>query len=198
MMKEENKDRYSQWKKIEEDIKRCKKCNLWRSRKNPVVGEGSIESKILLVGEAPGYWEDINGRPFVGRAGKFLDELLEIAGLKREDIYITNVLKCRPPNNRDPLDEEIKACSPYLDKQIEIINPDIIVTVGNFATRYVLNKYGLKSEPISRIHGRVFKSEKTIITMYHPATAVYNPKMKQVLTNDFLILRAYTKGAKKD
>ena len=181
---------------IEEEIRNCKKCDLWKSRKNPVVGEGSTNAEILLIGEAPGYWEDVKGKPFVGKAGQFLNELLASIGLKRKEIYITNILKCRPPNNRNPLRCEIQACTPYLDRQIEYINPKVIITLGNFATSYILNKYGFGSEPIGKIHGRIYRDDKVIIPMYHPATAVYNPRMKKTLLEDFKILARFVKACR--
>ena len=172
---------------MNEEIKNCRRCNLWKTRTNVVVGEGSLSADIMFIGEAPGYNEDKQGRPFVGKAGKILDELLNSVGLKREEIYITNILKCRPPGNRDPLPEEIKACTPYLDEQIEMIDPRKICTLGNFATDYILTSFGLKSENIGRIHGKIFKASETldIIPLYHPAVAVYNPNMRPILIEDF-------------
>jgi len=143
---------------MNEEIKNCKRCNLWKTRNNIVIGEGSLNADIMFIGEAPGYYEDKQGRPFVGKAGKILDELLNSVELKREEIYITNILKCRPPGNRDPLPEEIKACTPYLDRQIEIIKPKKICTLGNFATNYIFSSFGLKPESIGKIHGKVFKA----------------------------------------
>ena len=181
-------------KEIEREIKNCRKCDLFKNRTNPVPGSGSYKSKIMLIGEAPGYWEDKKGEPFVGKAGKFLDELLLLIGRRREEVFITNVVKCRPPNNREPTEEEVKACTPYLDRQIEIIKPKIIVTLGNVATTYIFKKFGLKVESISRIHGKVFEvstllGKIKIIPMYHPATALYNPRMKDVLREDWKKLR---------
>ncbi len=174
----------------------CRKCNLWKTRKNPVVGEGERDADIMFIGEAPGYWEDVRGRPFVGKAGKIFDELLNFIKLDREDVYITNILKCRPPKNRDPLEDEIDACVPYLDKQIELLDPSVIVTLGKFSSHYILEKFRLKIDKISSIHGKEFKvsnlfSNLTIIPMYHPATAVYNPNMKDILKSDFLILKKF-------
>jgi len=188
---------------IKKEVLSCKKCSLYKTRKNPVIGEGSLEAKIMLVGEAPGYWEDTKGRPFVGKAGKILDELLESIGIKRKDVFICNVLKCRPvtPNleNRAPAPEEIKACTPYLEKQIEIIKPEIICTLGNYSTAFIFEKYGLKGkiEGISKIHGKTFEvktlfSSIKIIPLYHPAVATYNPSMKEVLKEDFKVLKEFT------
>ncbi len=182
-------------KKLEGEVKDCKKCGLWKTRNNPVVGEGSLNSGIMFIGEAPGHNEDQQGKPFVGRAGKVLDELLALANLKREDVYIGNIIKCRPPKNRNPMPEEIKACTPYLDRQISIIKPRIICTLGNFATAYILEKFGLKPESIGKVHGRVFRVrnlllDTKIIPLYHPASAVYNPNKKPMLMSDFSSIRS--------
>lgn len=184
--------------KIKEEILNCKKCELYKTRICPVIGEGNHETKIMFVGEAPGAQEDRTGRPFCGAAGKILDELLESVGIKRENIYITNILKDRPPNNRDPKPEEIEACVPYLERQIEIIKPEVICPLGRFAMEFLMEKFGLKDQiqGISKIHGKVFKIKTlfqnvTIVPFYHPATATYNPNMKEVLKKDFQVLREY-------
>jgi len=174
--------------KIEEEVKNCRRCELWKTRNNPVVGEGN--NGIVFIGEAPGYNEDQIGRPFVGKAGKVLDELLTSIGLKREDVYITNILKCRPPGNRGPLTEEIEACSPYLDRQLAILRPKLIVPLGNFALSYIFRKFGLKEEKISKVHGQVFTlttltGTVKIVPLYHPAVATYDPGKKSLLLEDF-------------
>lgn len=171
-------------------VKNCKNCDLCKTRKNPVFGEGSINAKIMLVGEAPGRNEDIQGRPFVGRAGKILDELLESIDLKRKDVYIANILKCRPPDNRNPMKNEITSCTKYLDKQIEKIKPELIVPLGSFATSYIFEKFNIKSEKIGRIHGKIFTlntifGKQIVIPIYHPAVATYNPNAKEDLLKDF-------------
>ena len=183
---------------IRKEVLKCRKCGLYRTRTNPVVGEGNPKAKIMFVGEAPGFNEDRMGRPFCGAAGRVLDELLESIGIKREDVYISNLLKCRPPENRDPQKEEISACSPYLERQIEIIKPKIICPLGRYSMRFLMEKYGLKDkiEPISRIHGRVFEisslfQEIKIIPLYHPAVATYNINMKEVLKRDFRVLEKF-------
>ena len=157
---------------------------MWRTRKNPIVGDGSLDARVMFIGEAPGYYEDIQGIPFVGRAGKIYDELLRSIGIQRKAVYVTNILKCRPPGNRDPFNAEIKACTPYLDKQIMAIKPDVIVTLGNFASSYVLKKFGLQTEKIGAIHGNIFRIENLvfdlrIVPLYHPAAAVYNPEIRK-------------------
>jgi uracil-DNA glycosylase len=174
----------------------CRKHPLYQEGTFPVFGEGSLNSKIMLVGEAPGYNESITGKPFCGAAGKILDEILENAGLKRENIFITNVVKLRPPNNRNPTKEEIKQFSPFLDNQIKIINPKIICALGNFSTAYIMEKFNLKDkiEGISKIHGQIFNVSTLfgtikIVPLYHPAVATYNANMKDTLKHDFLILK---------
>ncbi|AFL95397.1 uracil-DNA glycosylase [Thermococcus cleftensis] len=182
-------------KKLEERIRACRKCPLGELRTNAVPGAGSYDAKVMFVGEAPGYWEDQKGLPFVGRAGRVLDELLAEIGLSREEVYITNIVKCRPPENRDPTEEEIKACSPYLDRQIDIIRPKVIVPLGRHSMRYILEKFGFEPEPISRIHGKTFEARTlfgkiVIMPMYHPAAALYRPPIREELRKDFARLRA--------
>ena len=174
----------------------CQRCELWRTRTNPVVGEGALSTRLMFIGEAPGYSEDQQGRPFVGKAGSVLDELLASIGLHRSEVYIANVLKCRPPGNRDPLPAEIEACTPYLDAQLEFIRPVVIATLGNFSLAYIFEKFGLhaKKDKISKIHGKVFTVSSiagvtTIVPLYHPAVATYNPGMKQTLLEDVQLLR---------
>lgn len=186
---------------MEKEIKNCKKCDLHRYRKNAVPGEGDINTGILLIGEAPGYHEDIQGRPFVGAAGKFLNELLQLVGIKREEVYITNVVKCRPPNNREPNDDEIRICGKYLDKQISIINPKVIITLGNVAKNYIFKKFKLKNEAISKIHGKIYRirsigGDLLIIPMYHPAAGLYDPKRKNDIIKDWLNIRDIIRSIK--
>ncbi len=183
-------------KKLNKQIENCRKCRLYKTRKNAVPGEGDEKAKIMFIGEAPGFNEDKQGKPFVGQAGKIFDELLNSINLKREEIYITNILKCRPPGNRNPKEDEIKACSLYLNKQIEFIEPKIICCLGNFATTYILKKFGLKDkiEGISKIHGKIFDiknlfGEIKIRPLYHPAVATYNGRMKDILKKDFSLLK---------
>ena len=171
-------------------VKNCKDCDLWKNRQNPVLGGGSINAKIMFIGEAPGLNEDIQGRPFVGRAGKILDEMLESINLKRKDVYIANILKCRPPENRNPLENEIESCTKYLDKQIGKIQPELIVTLGSFATSYIFEKFNIKFEKIGMIHGKIFNlntifGKQIVIPIYHPAVATYNPNAKEILLKDF-------------
>ena len=187
-------DRQEEMQKLVQEIMACRKCKLHEGKTNYVPGSGSVKAKLMFIGEAPGYWEDQKGEPFVGKAGKFLDELLAGIGLSREEVYIANVLKCRPPNNRDPLPEEIKACVPYLDRQIGIIKPEIIATLGRYSMRYIFEKYGLRYEPISKSHGKVYRVSNLlfkgyIVALYHPAVAIYNPNMRDTLKEDFERIR---------
>ncbi len=175
-------------------VSSCKRCDLWKTRDNAVVGEGPKDAKIMFIGEAPGFNEDKQGRPFVGRAGKILDELLLSIGLKREDVYITNILKCRPPNNRNPDQGEIKVCTEYLDIQIDIIQPAILAPLGNFACQYLFEKYDFHRDTISKVHGKIFQKLTLygllyIMPMYHPAVATYNPAKKTELSEDFYKLQ---------
>jgi len=164
----------------------------------PVIGEGSHDAKIMFVGEAPGMNEAKTGKPFCGASGKFLTELVEHIGLKREQVYITNVVKDRPPENRDPTPDEIALYAPFLDRQIEIIQPRIIATLGRHSMSYVMKKFDLELElePISKIHGRAFETKAsygplTIVTLYHPAAALYNGSMREVLKKDVEVLKKY-------
>ncbi len=181
---------------LEDAIKKCRDCPLHLTRKNAVPGEGLENADIIFIGEAPGRNEDEAGRPFIGQAGKFLDFALESVGLKRTGIYITNVVKCRPPENRDPRDEEIETCSHYLDEQIAIIKPKVLCTLGKFATSYILSSYGFDIESISKIHGRVYASPVAmvkIIPLYHPAATIYNPELKEYFLRDMKIIIQHAK-----
>ncbi len=164
----------------------------------PVVGEGNHEAQIMFVGEAPGLNEAKTARPFCGAAGKFLDELINSIGLERAQVYITNIVKDRPPENRDPTPEEIELYAPFLDRQINIIQPRVIATLGRHSMNYIMKKFGLdlELEPISRIHGRTFAAqtsygEITIVTLYHPAAALYNGGMRDTLKQDFQVLKKF-------
>ena len=183
--------------RLKKEVEKCRRCPLYKTRTKVVFGTGSVDAKLMIISEAPGYWEDQKGEPFVGAAGKILDELLESAGIKRKDVYIANILKDRPPGNRNPQKEEIEACTPFLLKQIEIIKPEVICTLGNYSTAFIFEKYGLKDQiqGISKIHGKVFEAKNLfqtikIIPLYHPAVATYNINMKSILKEDFKILRS--------
>lgn len=171
----------SELTELYEEIAECQRCELAKSRAKVVPGEGPEDADIMFIGEAPGFHEDQQGRPFVGAAGSFLEELLAGIGLKREDVYICNVIKCRPPGNRDPLTSEIEACKPFLDRQIKLIKPKLIATLGRFAmSRFFPNA------KITRIHGHPRKIEGIIYyPMYHPAAALHQPRWRSVVEEDF-------------
>jgi DNA polymerase len=163
------------------EIRSCELCELCRTRTKAVPGEGNPHARVMLIGEGPGYNEDKQGRPFVGNAGQFLSSLLEKAGLKRADVFITNVVKCRPPGNRDPLPDEIEACSGYLERQIAAIDPDVIVTLGRFSMQR-----WFPSERISRIHGRPKEVDgRLIVPMSHPAAALHQAALRGAIEDDF-------------
>lgn len=196
----EEKNKHEQLKEIKEEIINLKTSPLYEERVRnkvfPVIGEGSHQAKIMLIGEAPGKNEAATGRPFCGAAGKILTELIESIGLRREDVYITNIVKDRPPNNRDPLDDEITIYVPFLDRQIEIIQPEIIATLGRYSMAYIMKKFGLESElkSISQIHGKVFETRASygtikVIPLYHPAVALYQNSLKDQMFKDFEILK---------
>ena len=161
-----------------------------------VLGEGSHDAKIIFIGEAPGQNEAKTGRPFCGAAGKLLDRLLESIGIPRASVYITNIVKDRPPGNRDPLPSEIETYAPFLDRQIEIIQPKCIATLGRFSMEYIMRKFGLpmELEPISRALGKSYEAETSwgtmkIVPLYHPAAAIYNQSLVDTLKKDFQILK---------
>jgi uracil-DNA glycosylase len=173
-------------------IARCPDCDLCQTRTQTVPGEGPEDARIMFIGEAPGFNEDRTGRPFVGAAGKFLDQLLARAGLSRQTVYIGNIIKCRPPNNRDPLPAEIEACRKWIDRQIELINPDVIVTLG----RYSMSKF-IPGATISRIHGvpRVVDG-RTVVPMFHPAAALHQERYRSLIEADFEKLPAILAAAR--
>lgn len=171
-----------------DDVLHCPRCDLAQSRTNVVVGSGPIDAKIMLIGEAPGRSEDKKGEPFVGSAGKELNRLLAFGVLKRDDIYITNVVKCRPPENRVPKSYEIEACHPYLQKQLEVIQPRLIVLLGKTASETML---GRKVE-MGQEHGKVAEHEgRRYMITYHPAAIIYNRKLKETMEEDFKKLSAF-------
>lgn len=179
-------DKQEELEEVAREITACKHCPLAKTATRPVPGNGNPEAEIILIGEAPGYWEDQKGIPFVGAAGKLLDQLLSSIGLNREKVFTTNILKHRPPGNRDPLPEEIKACQPFLDRQIKIIQPKAFITLGRFAMSKFL-PYG----KISRDHGQgriiEYQGENYIlIPMYHPAAALRSAQVDKQLKEDFL------------
>lgn len=177
---------------IASQVAECKNCQLSYSRKKAVPGEGSPAAEIMLIGEGPGFYENEQGRPFVGAAGKFLDELLEKAGVSRKDVFITNVVKCRPPGNRDPLPDELANCGGYLERQIEAINPLVIVTLG----RYSMARF-LPNVRISEVHGQpAWVYGRLIIPMFHPAAALHQPSLKTSVERDFARLPEWIQQAR--
>ena len=166
---------------IAAEVRVCTKCDLCLNTKNGVPGEGSPHAEVLFIGEAPGFHEDRQGRPFVGPAGQFLNELLGSVGLDRSTVFITNVVKHRPPENRDPLPEEIAACSDYLTRQIAALNPKVIVTLGRFSMARFF-----PSAKISSIHGQAKKIDgRIVVAMYHPAAALHQNSLRQTVEEDF-------------
>lgn len=172
----------------------------YRTRNNflPVIGEGNHGAHIMLIGEAPGKKEALTGRPFCGASGKFLDELCAHIRLERKDVYVTNIVKDRPEDNRDPSQKEIDIYGPFLDQQLEIIQPKVIATLGRFSMVYIMEKLGLKSEiePISVLHGKVLHGklpygDVALVSLYHPAVALYNGSMRNVLKKDFESLKEF-------
>lgn len=159
----------------------CTKCSLQHSRKNAVPGSGPADAEIMFIGEGPGFHENEQGLPFVGAAGRFLDELLTSAGIRREQVFITNVVKCRPPGNRDPQMEELQACDSYLERQIQVINPKVIVTLGRFS----MHKF-LPHARISQAHGQAVRVKgRLVVPFYHPAAALHQPSLRATVEADF-------------
>ena len=173
-------EKYSSIKVIQENVKICKKCNLCATRKNAVPGKGKYDSDLIFVGEAPGKSEDLHGEPFVGAAGKKLNVALKNAGLTRDEIYITNIVKCRPPKNRIPNDNEKIMCNDYLENELSIINPKIICLMGNTAYGSILN-----GKCVSKNHGKIIDKDKRMYFIsYHPAATIYNPKLGKIFKSD--------------
>ncbi|MHB0987174.1 MAG: uracil-DNA glycosylase [Bellilinea sp.] len=174
------------------EVRVCIQCQLNVSRKNAVPGEGPANAEVMFIGEGPGFYENEQGRPFVGAAGKFLDELLQRAHLQREKVFITNVVKCRPPGNRDPLPEELEACSWFLDRQIEAINPMVIVTLGRFSMAKFMGNVR-----ISDVHGQSrWVNGRLVVAMFHPAAALHQPSLKNAVLDDFGRLPGYLAQAR--
>lgn len=193
-------DRKEKMKKIKGELLGFKESSLYKYRVEnkffPVIGEGSYYAEIMFIGEAPGKNEAKTGKPFRGASGKMLDSLFESVGIKREDVYITNIVKDRPQNNRDPSAKEIEMYSPFLERQIDIIQPKIIATLGRFSMEYIMRKFGLENElePIGKAHGKSYETSCScgkikIIPLYHPAVALYNGGMRGILLEDFKTLK---------
>ena len=167
--------------KVAEEVQDCTKCDLHFSRKKGVPGEGPVSAEIMFIGEGPGFHENEQGRPFVGSAGHFLDELLGQVDMRRKDVFIGNVVKCRPPGNRDPRPEELAACDFFLEQQIQAINPKVIVTLGRFS----MGKF-IPNAKISEVHGMAMRVKaRLIVPMYHPAAALHQPSLRPIVESDF-------------
>ncbi len=199
-MKNNNDSRTELLRQIKDEVVNLKESPLYRDRMRnkvfPVIGEGSHYAKIMFIGEAPGKTEAETGRPFAGAAGKLLDSLLASIAIDRKDVYITNVVKDRPPMNRDPEPREIALYAPFLDRQIEIIKPEVVALLGRHSMKYIMEKFGLESvmQSISKIHGRVFDAKASygrikVIPLYHPAAALYSPDLRPVLKEDFKVVK---------
>lgn len=189
-------------KQINDELVNFKESPLYKYRiennYHPVVGEGSHYAKIIFIGEAPGKNEALTAKPFCGASGRILDELLRSINLKREDVYVSNIVKDRPPENRDPTPQEIELYAPFLDRQINIIQPAVIATLGRFSMKYIMDKFQLFQEagPISKLHGQIFEAKSSwgtvkIIPLYHPAVALYGASKKVDLLNDFKVLEKF-------
>ena len=182
--------------KLRGQIALCSRCVLHETRTNTVPGEGDVNADIMFIGEAPGRNEDLKGKPFVGRAGDIFDRLLDSIGLTRDQIYLCNILKCRPPKNRNPLASEISSCVGSLDLQIKIVNPKVIGTLGNFSTAYVFDKFNVPPAKISSVAGQVIDVEtpfgpKKILPVFHPAVATYNVHKMDLLVSHFQAFKPF-------
>ena len=186
--------------KVASEVVVCTKCDLWKSRRKAVPGEGDSRAKIILVGEGPGESEDREGKPFVGAAGGFLEALLNGIGLDRKSVFITNIVKCRPPKNREPRPIEVETCTSYLERQINIIKPDFIITLGKHSAAYVFQSRGIPFSTITEAHGKLVQPENgrrtSIFSTFHPAATLYNMKYKTELKEDFELLRRELKHRK--
>jgi DNA polymerase len=185
--------------RVTAEVRACRRCPLHEGRMNPVVGDGCLNSPLVLVGEAPGRKEDEQGKPFVGSAGKLLDSMLEDAGLTRSKLFITNIVKCRPPKNRRPLSKEVRACSRHQETLLGIISPRVVAPMGNSSTGHFLRMFGLEKAKIGDVHGSVFYVEASwgdviLFPLYHPAAVLYNRTLEQELRDDFASLRRLLEG----
>jgi len=193
-------EKTSRIKKLREQIAVCTRCSLHQTRTNTVPGEGDVNADIMFIGEAPGRNEDLQGLPFVGRAGDVFDTLLKSINLTREQIYLCNILKCRPPDNRNPLPNEINACIGSLDIQIKIVNPKVIGTLGNFSTAYIFEKFNVPPVKISAVAGKVIDittpfGPKKVIPVFHPAVATYNVNKTELLIEHFQAFKPFCHNA---
>jgi len=185
---------YKNLEELHNEVRKCKKCELYKSRKMAVPGSGPKNANVILIGEAPGADEDINGKPFCGRGGKLLDKIILKNKLSRKNLYITNIVKCRPPNNRKPKKEEIQSCSEYLENEIKLINPELITLLGRTAIENLHKKL-----PISENHGKIsYKSGRKFLITYHPAAILRNPRLSKTFSNDLKKIKSNIKPSKKN
>jgi DNA polymerase len=201
-MSTENVSEKDEWRDLIEEIKKCRRCPLHQYRTNAVPGEGSVNSDIMIIGEAPGANEDLSGRPFVGAAGTLLRKILREIGFDEEKIYITNVVKCRPPGNRKPNKDEIDACSPYLRRQIIYIKPKIIIALGNVAGEWIFREAGLQWDSISRNRGRIYEANLygmkiSVIPSFHPSAVIRGSVDEDILRKDLLLAKSLLENEKK-
>ena len=183
------------WEELEDRVKKCIMCPLHKNRKNAVLGEGPKNSPVMFIGEAPGAVEDEMGRPFVGAAGRLLTLTLESAGIRREEVYITNVVKCRPPQNREPHDEEVERCNIYLESQIWLLKPKIIVTLGNIAGKKIFSMGSRQWEGVMKMRGKAYRMDilglqVIVVPTIHPAAALYNPPLREIFANDLRLVKS--------
>ncbi len=189
-------EKQSKIEKLRAQIASCTRCSLHKTRTHTVPGEGDVNADIMFIGEAPGRNEDLQGKPFVGRAGDVFDKLLDSIGLTRDQIYLCNILKCRPPQNRNPLSSEISTCVGSLDLQIKLVNPKVIGTLGNFSTTYIFEKFNVPPAKISSVAGKVIDIEtpfgpKKIVPVFHPAVATYNVHKTDLLISHFQAFKPF-------
>lgn len=183
-----------EYRVLTNEILSCTKCRLSIGRTHAVPGEGPVPCRLMFIGEAPGEKEDRSGRPFAGRAGTVLQDLLISIGLSRKEVFITSILKCRPPGNRDPRDDEITSCRPYLLRQIALLRPSVIVAMGRFSAAVMMDQFGMRKGRISEIHGNLFRAETPygsviLFPVYHPAVVTHNPRLRDDLIQDFRQLK---------
>lgn len=189
-------------RRLSEEVEGCRRCGLCEGRKRAVMGEGDLDSPVVFVGEAPGRKEDEQGRPFVGTAGRLLDRLLSEAGFERRGVYITNVVKCRPPGNRRPKAGELRECTAHLERQLEIIAPRVLAPMGNSAAGYVMRRYGLGRDSIGEVHGKSFPTEApwgrlVVYPLYHPAAVLYNRGLEEEVRWDLRGLRGMVRPPRR-
>ena len=186
--------------KLKNKIRKCKKCRLYTTRIHAIFGEGTLYAKIMLVAQAPGIVEDKVGRMFIGPSGKVLDELLELNNVNRKDLYMTNLIKCMLPKYRNPKQDEIDICSEYLDEEIKLIDPKVLVPLGHYATKYLFEKYDLEIPPkkdFFKLYGKlILTNNRKILPLQHPAAVVYNPDLKEILINNYHKLSVLSKNCK--